>query len=72
LYVPEGFAHGFQTLSDDAAILYDTSAPYTPEAVRGARYDDPILDIRWPLPISMISRQDREWPLLDARMAVMA
>jgi dTDP-4-dehydrorhamnose 3,5-epimerase len=69
LYVPEGFAHGFQTLSDDAAILYDTSAPYTPEAVRGARYDDPILDIRWPLPISVISRQDREWPLLDAQGA---
>jgi dTDP-4-dehydrorhamnose 3,5-epimerase len=66
LYVPEGFAHGFQALSDDAAILYDTSAPYTPAAVRGARYDDPVLDIRWPLPVSVISQQDREWPLLDA------
>jgi dTDP-4-dehydrorhamnose 3,5-epimerase len=66
LYVPEGFAHGFQALSDGAAILYDTTAPYTPEAVRGARHDDPVLDIRWPLPISVISQQDREWPLLDA------
>jgi dTDP-4-dehydrorhamnose 3,5-epimerase len=66
LYVPEGFAHGFQTLTDDAAILYDTSAPYTPDAVQGARYDDPALDIRWPLPVSVISEQDREWPLLSA------
>jgi dTDP-4-dehydrorhamnose 3,5-epimerase len=66
LYIPEGFAHGFQTLSDDAAILYHTSAPYTPAAVRGARYDDPVLDIRWPLPVAVISQQDREWPLLQA------
>lgn len=66
LYLPKGCAHGFQTLTDDAAILYDTSAPYTPEAVRGARYDDPVLDIRWPLPISVISLQDRGWPLLAA------
>jgi dTDP-4-dehydrorhamnose 3,5-epimerase len=65
LYLPEGFAHGFQTLTDGATMLYHTSAPYTPEAVRGARYDDPVLDIRWPLPISVISQQDREWPLLD-------
>lgn len=67
LYLPESCAHGFQTLTDDAAILYDTSAPYTPEAVRGVRYDDPVLDIRWPLPVSVISQQDREWPWLDAK-----
>jgi dTDP-4-dehydrorhamnose 3,5-epimerase len=66
LYLPAGFAHGFQTLTDGAAILYHTSALYTPEAVRGVRYDDPVLDIRWPLPISVISQQDCEWPLLDA------
>lgn len=65
LYVPEGCAHGFQTLTDGAAISYDTTAHYTPEAVRGARHDDPVLQIRWPLQISVISAQDRSWPLLD-------
>jgi dTDP-4-dehydrorhamnose 3,5-epimerase len=64
LYVPEGCAHGFQTLTDDAAIRYDASAAYMPEAVRGARHDDPLLDVRWPLPISVISTQDRTWPPL--------
>lgn len=64
LYVPEGCAHGFQALTDDAAIRYDASAAYTPEAVRGARHDDPLLEVGWPLPVSVISDQDANWPLL--------
>jgi dTDP-4-dehydrorhamnose 3,5-epimerase len=64
LYLPRGCAHGFQTLVDETVMYYDASAPYTPEAVRGARYDDPVLDIRWPLPVAVISEQDTSWPSL--------
>lgn len=64
LYIPELFAHGFQTLSDDAEVEYQMSAMYAPEAARGLRYDDPALDIRWPLPAGLISEQDRTRPLL--------
>jgi dTDP-4-dehydrorhamnose 3,5-epimerase len=62
LYVPKGFAHGFQTLSDDAEVSYMISAPYLPEAASGVRYDDRSLDIAWPLPVSVISDRDRSWP----------
>lgn len=65
LYVPEGCAHGFQTLTDDAAILYDTSAPYTPDAAGGVRYDDPVLNVEWPIRVTVMSQQDRQWPLLE-------
>jgi dTDP-4-dehydrorhamnose 3,5-epimerase len=64
LYVPEQCAHGYQTLRDDAEIHYLTSACYTPDAVRGVRYDDPAIGIRWPLPATAVSVQDRSWPLL--------
>jgi dTDP-4-dehydrorhamnose 3,5-epimerase len=62
LYVPKGFAHGFQTLSDDVEVSYMISAPYVPEAASGVRYDDRSLDIAWPLPVSVISDRDRSWP----------
>jgi len=64
LYVPELFAHGFQTLSDGAEVLYQISELYTPGCARGLRYDDPALGIRWPLPVSVISEKDANWPLL--------
>ncbi len=63
LYLPEQCGHGFQTLEDTSEIHYMASAFYTPQAVRGARYDDPAFDVRWPLAISVISDQDRNWPL---------
>jgi dTDP-4-dehydrorhamnose 3,5-epimerase len=66
LYLPPGCAHGFQTLVDDTVMCYDASAPHTPHAVRGARYDDPVLDVRWPLEVTVISDQDRSWPPLPA------
>lgn len=66
LYVPPGCAHGFQTLVDDTVMYYDASAAYSPEAVRGARYDDPALDVRWPLEVSAISDQDRSWEALPS------
>ena len=62
LFVPEGFAHGFQTLEDDTDVSYQVSAFYTPGAEGGARYNDPAFDIQWPLPISVISEKDAAWP----------
>ena len=63
LYVPEGCAHGYQTMEDDTEMFYMTSAFYTPETVRGARFDDPAFGIRWPLDVTVVSEQDRGWPL---------
>ena len=62
LYVPKGFAHGFQTLSDDVEVSYLISRPYEPGAARGIRYDDPFFGIQWPLPVSEISEKDLTWP----------
>jgi dTDP-4-dehydrorhamnose 3,5-epimerase len=63
LFVPEGCAHGFQSLEDNAEILYMTSAHYAPNEVRGVRHGDPAFDITWPLAVTSISDQDRNWPL---------
>lgn len=67
LYVPKGFAHGFQTLVDETEVNYLLSSPYVAAAGRGVRYDDPTLAISWPLPVSRISDRDRSLPLLDRR-----
>ncbi len=64
LYIPAGFAHGFQTLEHQSELLYLMSNYYVPGDADGVRYDDPILDIRWPLPIASISEQDNSWPAL--------
>jgi dTDP-4-dehydrorhamnose 3,5-epimerase len=63
LFLPEGCAHGYQTLEDRTEMFYMTSAFYTPEAARGVRFDDPAFQIAWPLPPTVISEQDRNWPL---------
>jgi dTDP-4-dehydrorhamnose 3,5-epimerase len=62
LYVPEGFAHGYQTLIDDAELFYQTSQFFAAESARGVRYDDPSFKIQWPLEVQMISEKDRNWP----------
>lgn len=62
LYVPEGFAHGFQTLEDNAEVIYQVSQFYTPGAERGVRYNDPAFRIEWPLEIGAISDKDANWP----------
>lgn len=67
LFVPEGFAHGFQTLADDTEVSYQLSAAHAPASARGLRYDDPALAIDWPLPVSRISERDRSWPLLKSK-----
>lgn len=64
LYIPEMFAHGFQTLQDGTEMLYQMSELYQPNLARGVRYDDPKLGIDWPLPVTSISPQDLSWPWL--------
>ena len=65
LFVPEGCAHGCQSTEDNTEIHYMTSAFYSPTEVRGIRFDDPAFGIRWPLPPSSMSEQDRNWPLFE-------
>jgi dTDP-4-dehydrorhamnose 3,5-epimerase len=62
LYIPKGFAHGFQTLADDTEIFYAISELYEPTASRGVRWDDPAFAIEWPEADSrVISERDRTW-----------
>ena len=67
LLIPEGFAHGYQTLSDDAVLLYCHSVPYAPQAEGGLNPQDPRLGIGWPLPISELSARDAAHPPLTER-----
>jgi dTDP-4-dehydrorhamnose 3,5-epimerase len=64
LYIPKGFAHGFQTLQDNTELLYHHSDYYTPAAEAGIYYKDPMLGISWPMPIADISKRDEAHPLL--------
>jgi dTDP-4-dehydrorhamnose 3,5-epimerase len=70
LYVPVGFAHGFQTLEDDTEAFYMVSQYYTPGAERGLRYNDPGFSISWPMTVSTISDKDSSWPEYRAPEAV--
>jgi dTDP-4-dehydrorhamnose 3,5-epimerase len=65
LYVPRGVAHGFQTLCDDTEVAYQISAEYSPEHARGVCWDDPLLGIDWPEPVTVISPRDRDHAGLD-------
>jgi dTDP-4-dehydrorhamnose 3,5-epimerase len=65
MYIPEGFAHGFQTLEEDCHLIYHHSEYFTPGAESGLRYNDPALEIQWPLPVSVISERDRQHTLID-------
>jgi len=67
LYMPEHCAHGYQSLEECTEIYYMTSAIYTPGAVRGVRFDDPAFNIRWPLSPTVVSQQDRNWPLVERK-----
>lgn len=69
LYIPEGFAHGFQTLEDDTEVLYQMSEFYAPDAARGIRFDDPAFGIRWPLPEPIMLNRDRTYPDFAVRSA---
>ena len=65
MYIPEGFAHGFQTLEDNSGLLYMHTAYYSPEAEDGLRYNDPQVNISWPLEISESSMRDTNHDLLE-------
>ena len=65
MYVPKGFAHGYQALSDGATAFYMVSSFYAPEFEGGLRFDDPKLSIQWPRKISDLSDKDAKWPLLS-------
>jgi dTDP-4-dehydrorhamnose 3,5-epimerase len=70
LYVPKGFAHGYQTLTDDAAVLYFVSAAHSPAHERGVRWDDPAIGVDWPLGApSVINDRDANFPDLLTAMA---
>jgi dTDP-4-dehydrorhamnose 3,5-epimerase len=62
LYVPKGFAHGYQTLTDDAEVFYQISGSYNPHAFAGIRWDDPSVGIKWPCIAPILSIRDRELP----------
>lgn len=62
LFVPEGFAQGFQTLQDDSEVNYHVSADYHPEAADGFRWNDPAFAIQWPIDATVMSERDRSWP----------
>lgn len=66
LFIPAGFAHGFQTLTDDCRLIYLHSAPYAPESEGGLSARDPALRIEWPLPIGELSHRDANHAALDA------
>ena len=69
LYVPEGFAQGYQTLRDDTEVAYRMGTRYVPEAARGLRWDDPRFAIRWPVRPAVISERDATYPDVDPELA---
>ena len=62
LYVPEGFAHGFQTLEDNTEVFYQMSEYYAPQSARGVRWNDPAFKIEWPIREPMMADRDRNYP----------
>lgn len=71
LYIPKGFAHGFQTLEDNCEVLYAITAPFQPGSGRGIRWDDPTLAIAWPIGVpTVVGAHDRELPTFaDCQLA---
>jgi dTDP-4-dehydrorhamnose 3,5-epimerase len=64
LYVPGGFAHGFQCLADNCEVFYQMSEFYFADLARGVRWNDPQIGIRWPIPDATLSERDKNLPLL--------
>jgi dTDP-4-dehydrorhamnose 3,5-epimerase len=64
LYIPPGFAHGFQTLRENTEVFYQMTARYVPELARGARFDDPVFAIRWPFENAVVSKRDQEHAMI--------
>lgn len=70
MYTPRGFAHGFLSLTDDAEVIYMTSAAYMPGSEGGVRFDDPRVGIDWPIPPTEVTDKDRAWPDLTPERAI--
>ncbi|MEP6765842.1 MAG: dTDP-4-dehydrorhamnose 3,5-epimerase [Gemmatimonadaceae bacterium] len=69
VFIPEGFAHGFQALSDDVELLYQHTVPHTPSCESGILYCDPFIGIEWPLSVTSISDRDARLPFLNPAVA---
>lgn len=69
LFIPEGFAHGFQSLEDNSELLYLHTSAYSPEYEGSIHHKDPCLAIPWPLPVSHVSDKDQQIPWLDSRFS---
>jgi dTDP-4-dehydrorhamnose 3,5-epimerase len=69
IFIPEGFAHGFQALTDDVQLLYFHTVPWSPAHEGRVRFDDPAVSIAWPLPVAQVSEKDRDAALLPAGYA---
>jgi|LWDU01.1.fsa_nt_gi dTDP-4-dehydrorhamnose 3,5-epimerase len=61
-YIPEMCANGIQTLEDNTELIYQVTQSYTPESESGIRWNDPTFNIKWPLPVELISNKDKTWP----------
>lgn len=65
LHIPEGVANGFLITADHTTLLYTTNRQHQPGIERGCRFDDPAIDITWPIDVTSVSDKDASWPLLD-------
>lgn len=63
LYIPDGFAHGFQTLMDNTEVFYQMSEPYRSECAHGIRWDDSAFSVQWVIPVEIVSDRDSNFPL---------
>jgi dTDP-4-dehydrorhamnose 3,5-epimerase len=67
ILIPEGFAHGFQTLKDNSALIYHHTNYYSPNTEGGIRFNDPAINVHWPLPPANISPKDLSYPLVNPK-----
>lgn len=65
VYMPEGFAHGFQTLEDNTEVFYQVSQFYSPDYENGIRWNDPTFNIKWPIKVTKISQKDKNWKFFN-------
>jgi dTDP-4-dehydrorhamnose 3,5-epimerase len=70
IYIPEGFAHGFQTLADNTEVFYQISESYAPEYARGVRWNDPAFGIQWPEDRRILSQRDRNFPDFTGKRSI--
>ncbi len=68
LYIPAGFAHGFQTLEDETEVFYQMSNFYKPDSARGLRWNDPAFGIRWPIPNPVLSAKDQSYKDFNSKV----